>query len=147
MASPLGRLLIVCDGEGLCALEYEGRQPWFQARYHDLSEYRSRLQAYFDGDYAALDGIQVSLRGTPFQKRVWTALRAIPAGTTASYGEIAAKLGPPSVARAVGQANSRNPVAIVVPCHRVVGAGGSLTGYSGGLERKRWLLAHEGVRR
>ena len=146
MDSPLGKLVMVRDDEGLCGLGYEECEARLRARRHDLGEFRSRLQAYFAGKLAALDDIRVSLRGTPFQKRVWNALRSIPAGKTASYLEIAAKISPPSVARAVGQANARNPVAIVVPCHRVVGADGSLPGYAGGVERKRWLLTHEGAR-
>ena len=146
MESPLGMLVMVWDDEGLCALGYGECEARPTARRHDLGEYRTCLQAYFAGELGALDAIRVSLRGTPFQKRVWNALRSIPAGKTASYLEIAAKISPPSVARAVGQANARNPVAIVVPCHRVVGADGSLTGYAGGVERKRWLLTHEGAR-
>jgi methylated-DNA-[protein]-cysteine S-methyltransferase len=107
----------------------------------------ARLRAYLDGDLAALAGAPVEPAcaggGTPFQRRVWAALREIPAGATTTYGALAARLGVPGAARAVGLANGRNPVAIAVPCHRVVGAGGALTGYAGGLERKRWLLAHE----
>jgi methylated-DNA-[protein]-cysteine S-methyltransferase len=105
---------------------------------------RHRLQAYLAGD-GNLDDIPVSTGGTLFQQQVWLGLRSIPAGTVITYGEFAAKLGKPTACRAVGMTNSLNPVAIVLPCHRVIGAKGNLTGYAGGLERKRWLLQHEGV--
>ena len=107
---------------------------------------RTAFEAYFAGDLTALDALEVETAGTPFQKDVWAALRKIPAGQTLSYGALAAKLGREKAVRAVGLANGANPIGIVVPCHRVIGADGSLTGYGGGLERKRWLLAHEGVR-
>jgi O-6-methylguanine DNA methyltransferase len=102
-----------------------------------------QLNAYFAGDRTTFD-IDLSMAGTPFQQRVWNALRDIPYGQTVSYGELADTLGQPSASRAVGLANGKNPVGIIVPCHRVVGADGSLTGYGGGLERKRWLLDFEG---
>jgi methylated-DNA-[protein]-cysteine S-methyltransferase len=95
------------------------------------------------GHTAVLDSLEVETAGTPFQRTVWHALREIPAGATMSYGALAKRIGRPSAVRAVGLANGANPIGIVVPCHRVVGADGSLTGYGGGLERKRWLLAHE----
>jgi methylated-DNA-[protein]-cysteine S-methyltransferase len=103
----------------------------------------SRLEAYFGGDLAALDGIEVELEGTDFQRRVWAELRKIPAGQTISYGELARRIGRPRAVRACGRANATNPVGLVVPCHRVIGADGSLTGYAGGIERKKWLLEHE----
>lgn len=103
------------------------------------------LGRYFDGHLGVLDTVSVELNGTPFQKQVWHALRRIPCGTTISYAELARRIGNPSSVRAVGTANGANPVAIVVPCHRVIGSDGSLTGYGGGLDRKRWLLAHEGL--
>lgn len=102
------------------------------------------LEAYFAGVHAPFDGLPLAPTGTDFQQRVWSALREIPHGCTESYGEIARRIGSPGAARAVGSANHENPLAIVVPCHRVVGANGHLTGYAGGLDRKRWLLAHEG---
>jgi methylated-DNA-[protein]-cysteine S-methyltransferase len=105
----------------------------------------SALRRYLAGDLAALDGIEVDGPGTPFQRRVWAELRRIPAGSAISYGELARRVGNPRAVRAVGAANGANPVAVVVPCHRVVAASGDLWGYGGGLERKRWLLAHEGV--
>ena len=153
--SPLGTILLVGDGSRLVALDYEGYEGRMRrllatryARYR-LREARPPesltrpLRDYLAGDLGALDAIDPELGGTPFQRRVWAALREIPPGETRSYGALAARLGRPGASRAVGLANARNPVAIVVPCHRVVGADGSLTGYAGGLERKRWLLAHE----
>ena len=107
---------------------------------------REALECYFEGDMAAFEGIEAAARGTAFQERVWAALRKIPAGRTASYAEIAERIGQPTAVRAVGLANGRNPVPIVIPCHRVIGRDGSLTGFGGGLERKAWLLRHEGAR-
>jgi len=104
---------------------------------------RARLAAWFTGELRALDGIAIELVGSDFQRRVWSALRAIPPGATTSYGALARTLGRPTAARAVGAANGANPLWLVVPCHRALGANGALTGYGGGLERKRWLLAHE----
>jgi methylated-DNA-[protein]-cysteine S-methyltransferase len=101
------------------------------------------LRAYFEGELSALDGLVAAPVGTPFQRQVWAALCTIPCGTTLSYSELARRIGNPSAVRAVGLANGANPVAIVVPCHRVIGANGTLTGYGGGLDRKRWLLTHE----
>ncbi len=100
---------------------------------------------YFNGEVGVLDAIPVELNGTPFQKNVWQALRRIPAGTTISYAALAKRIGDPSAVRAVGTANGANPVAVIVPCHRVIGSNGRLTGYGGGLDRKQWLLEHEGV--
>jgi len=156
LTSPVGTIMIVADGDQLCALdfaEYEQRMmTLLQRRYGpvhltqttDLCGFSSRVRAYFTGDYHCLDEIPVSTGGTTFQQRVWSALRTIPVGTTMTYGELAATLGKPTAYRAVGAANALNPVAIVLPCHRVVGADASLTGYAGGLERKQWLLQHEG---
>jgi methylated-DNA-[protein]-cysteine S-methyltransferase len=115
--------------------EWERDDVWFKP-------FTSQLDAYFAGELQQFD-VPLSLEGTPFQQRVWEALQGIPYGTTASYGELASRVGNPNASRAVGLANGRNPVAIIVPCHRVIGAGGSLTGYGGGLERKSWLLEHE----
>jgi len=106
---------------------------------------RASLARYFAGDLTALDAIPIQTGGTAFQRELWAALREIPAGRTMSYGALAAKIGRPSAIRAAGAANGANPVGVVVPCHRVIGADASLTGYGGGLERKRWLLCHEGV--
>jgi methylated-DNA-[protein]-cysteine S-methyltransferase len=101
------------------------------------------LDAYFAGDVTALDALRVTPRGTDFQRRVWAALRAIPAGATASYADIARAVGSPRAVRAVGAANGANPVSLILPCHRIIGSDGSLTGYGGGIDRKKWLLAHE----
>ena len=103
------------------------------------------LERYFAGELGALDGLEVDFYGTEFQRRVWTALRSVAPGHTASYAEIANGIGAPSATRAVGAANGANPIAIVVPCHRIIGTSGTLVGYGGGLDRKRWLLEHEGI--
>ena len=135
--------------------DYDSRMRQLLTRYHGAVELQAgpaplsvtdKLSAYFAGDHLAVTGIVVAAAGTPFQRLVWDALRSIPAGRTMSYGAIAASLGKPGASRAVGLANGANPVAIVVPCHRVIGADASLTGFGGGLHRKRWLLEHEGVR-
>lgn len=105
----------------------------------------ARVRAYFAGDLQVIEGIETDGGGTGFQRRVWAELKRIPCGTTISYGEVAARLGDRNATRAVGLANGRNPISVVVPCHRVIGADGSLTGYGGGIARKKWLLAHEGV--
>ena len=157
VASPIGEVLVVSDGRSLRAVEFvayrdrmerllvrQGLGTRFQER-DDPQGFASALRAYFDGRLDALDDLPVEAGGTPFQRAVWTALRAIPLGSTRSYGALAAHIGRPRAVRAVGAANGLNPVAIVVPCHRVIGANGRLTGYAGGIDRKRWLLAHEGV--
>ena len=109
------------------------------------SRARRALEAYFAGELAALATIPVAFSGTEFQRAVWGALCEIPVGKTTSYGALAAKIGRPKAVRAVGAANGANPIAVIVPCHRVIGSDDSLTGYGGGMERKRWLLRHEGV--
>jgi O-6-methylguanine DNA methyltransferase len=157
--SPIGTVAIVVDERGaLCALDFadcrERMRALLAARYgdeplvpaNDPGGHATRLRAYLAGDLGAFAGAQLAPGGTPFQREVWEALRRIPVGRTRSYGEIAASLGRPGAARAVGAANARNPVALAIPCHRVLGAGGALNGYAGGLERKRWLLRHEGAR-
>jgi methylated-DNA-[protein]-cysteine S-methyltransferase len=106
---------------------------------------RRAFEDYFAGDIRALERLPVETVGTAFQRKVWAALKRIPAGETRSYGQLAAAIGEPDAARAVGLANGQNPIAIVIPCHRVIGADGSLTGFGGGLPRKRWLLTHEGA--
>ena len=106
---------------------------------------RLALTAYFDGDLGGIDRLDCATGGTEFQRTVWAALRDIPAGRTESYGQLAARIGRPAAVRAVGLANGANPIGLIVPCHRVIGADGSLTGYGGGIERKRWLLNHEGA--
>jgi methylated-DNA-[protein]-cysteine S-methyltransferase len=148
ISSPLGDLLATRDDEGITGLYLPtGKHPvtpkaeWERddAAFTDL---RSELGEYFAGTRQSFD-VPLHARGTEFQRRVWQALREIPYGETASYGETAAAIGAPTASRAVGLANGQNPISIVVPCHRVVGANGSLTGYGGGLEAKQWLLAHE----
>ncbi len=155
--TPIGTILLVTDDVALWALDFaEKWQKLLQrltAQYGEvvlkpaIAPHRctSLIQDYFAGEYNALVRIPVRTSGTPFQQQVWSALRDIPPGTTLSYGALATRLGKPGAARAVGMANARNPVAIVVPCHRVIGGNATLTGYSGGLERKLWLLRHEGV--
>lgn len=151
MPSPVGRLRLLGDGEALCALYLEDEDaaaPDPQYRRDDgvFAVAREQLQAYFAGHLRLFD-LPLAAGGTPFQQTVWRALREIPYGQTLSYGELAARIGQPGAARAVGLANGQNPLAIVVPCHRVIGARGALTGYAGGLARKRWLLTHEASHR
>ncbi len=155
--TPTGRMLMVTLDDGrLCALDWEDHEDRMRQllrRYNGggfrlcersrVSNAARALQAYFEGDFAAIAGLPTAARGTDFQCEVWEALRSIPIGTTTSYGALAAQIGRPKAMRAVGLANGANPISIVVPCHRVIGADSSLTGYGGGLERKRWLLAHE----
>jgi O-6-methylguanine DNA methyltransferase len=154
--APLAKLLLVTDGDGrLRSLEFADHRPrmlrLLKLHYGDVALERraapkSVLQAlddYFAGSFASLDELEIATGGTPFQRAVWRAVRKIPAATTQSYGQIAAEIGHPKASRAVGAANGSNPIAIVVPCHRVIGSDGTLTGYGGGLPRKRWLLAHE----
>jgi methylated-DNA-[protein]-cysteine S-methyltransferase len=158
LQTPIGVALLVTDIDGaLRALDWED----FESRMRELlrlqygtpvlqharapDDIRSALSRYFQGELASLSAIKWRVAGTAFQRKVWTALTAIPAGTTISYGRLAARLAMPKAIRAVGLANGSNPISVVVPCHRVIGANGSLTGYGGGLPRKRWLLEHEGV--
>jgi methylated-DNA-[protein]-cysteine S-methyltransferase len=158
LQTPIGVVLLVTDIDGvLRALDWED----FESRMRELlrlqcgapllqttpapDQIRAALNGYFAGDLDCLKMIKWRVAGTAFQRKVWTALRTIPAGTTVSYGRLAAQLGMPKAVRAVGLANGANPISVVVPCHRVIGANGSLTGYGGGLPRKRWLLEHEGV--
>lgn len=158
VATPVGEVLLVTDGQGavraLDFADYEARMMRLLGRHSPGSALvdgrapvpaRRAVEAYFAGDVRALDGLTVKTSGTEFQRTVWAALRAIPAGETRSYGQLAAAIGSPRAVRAAGLANGQNPIAVIVPCHRVIGANGTLTGYAGGLERKRWLLRHEGV--
>ena len=158
LPTPIGDLFIVADREGRLRATFwtddeqdlrrvlerqcSGAQIEFEPAIdpHGLT---SALRAYFAGDLHVIDHLPVEAAGTPFQREVWRALRDIPCGTTISYGELARRIGRPAAVRAVGLANGSNPIGVVVPCHRVIGSNGSLTGYGGGVERKRWLLDHE----
>jgi methylated-DNA-[protein]-cysteine S-methyltransferase len=159
--TPTGRMLVVSDDQGrLRAVDWEDHEERMQrllGRYYRKSRLllrevsrpsapRQALDAYFAGELGAIDELTTATNGTEFQRQVWSALRRIPSGSALSYGALATEIGRPAAVRAVGLANGANPIAIVVPCHRVVGANSSLTGYGGGLERKRWLLTHEGER-
>ena len=158
LSTPIGTALLVTDADGhLRALDWED----YEARMKELlrlhygavnltparapRDMRMALSGYFKGDLDRLEAIRWRVAGTPFQQKVWRALSKIPAGTTMSYGALAAKIKLPSAVRAVGHANGSNPISVVLPCHRLIGANGSLVKYGGGLERKRWLLQHEGV--
>lgn len=158
LKSPIGELVGYVREGALCALDFgdrdESNHAQLERRFGAIDvregtgarEARRRLEAYLGGDLEALDAIAVDLGGTEFQAKVWAALRRIPAGRTVSYSDLAAAVGSPSAVRAVGTANGRNPVPVVVPCHRVVCSDGTLGGYGGGLDRKRWLLDHEKAR-
>ena len=156
LASPVGEVLVATDADGAVRAldfhDYEARLRRLLIRHYGAVELvegrapepvRQAIQAWFDGDLTALDAVSIRTGGTDFQRSVWKALRDIPAGETRTYGQLAAAIGAPRAVRAVGLANGANPVGVIVPCHRVIGANGTLTGYAGGLERKRWLLAHE----
>jgi methylated-DNA-[protein]-cysteine S-methyltransferase len=160
ISTPLGDMLALASNDGLCALEFTGpgqRLTRLDARLHrhfpphdvvdaetgTIARTRRWLAAYFAGVSADTDDLPLDMRGAAFEKRVWQALRTIPAGSTTSYGAIARALGDVGASRAVGAANGANPIAVIVPCHRVIGASGSLVGYGGGLDRKTWLLDHE----
>jgi methylated-DNA-[protein]-cysteine S-methyltransferase len=169
ITTPLGEMLALASSDGLCALEFihvnrrdqtaatEGTMTRLQARLrrwfppHEivdadtpvLTRTRAWLSRYFDGAAADVGDLPIDMHGAPFEKRVWQALLEIPAGETMSYGGIAKMLGSANASRAVGAANGANPIAIIVPCHRVIGSSGALTGYGGGLDRKTWLLNHE----
>lgn len=156
--TPIGPLTLAARSGRICLLHFGADQASARAslaRWYgelavttvpDPAGAATVLEHYFAGELDALDTVDVEMNGTPFQKRVWAALREVKAGTTASYSQVAAAVGSPAAVRAVGAANGANPVAVVVPCHRIIGANGSLTGYGGGMERKQWLLRHEGGR-
>ena len=159
LASPIGEIQLVTDDLGVVrALDFSShdeRMRTLMGRYYRGAELktgtapadvREAIGAYFDGRLDALDGVAWATNGTDFQQSVWAGLCTIPVGETLSYKGLAERLGRPSAMRAVGMANGANPVAIIVPCHRVIGADQSLTGYGGGADRKRWLLRHEGAR-
>lgn len=157
--TPVGPMLALATDQALCALEFSqtGRMTRLDARLMRwfaspqvvegsnkvIDSVRNWLDRYFAGLDADATALPLDMRGAPFELEVWKALRQIPPGTTTSYGAIARQVESPGAARAVGMANGANPVAIIVPCHRVIGANGALTGYGGGLDRKTWLLEHE----
>lgn len=159
LPTPIGDLVLICDEAGrLRATDwthYRERMHRLLARHYgehvtltparDPFGLASAMAAYFEGELHAIDSLSVATEGTAFQKIVWQALRAIPAGQTVSYGDLALRLGKPTAVRAVGLANGANPIGIVVPCHRVIGADGELTGFGGGLPTKRFLLQLEGA--
>lgn len=146
VGSPVGPLTLLADGAALAGLYLQDQRhrPDLTGRRDDdlLPDVRRQLDEWFAGSRTHFD-VEISLQGTEFQRSVWSALQAVPYAETCSYADLAREVGRPAATRAVGLANGRNPVSIVVPCHRVVGASGSLTGYGGGLERKAWLLDHE----
>ena len=155
--SPIGELVGYLREGALCAVDFAGRddaRALLQRRFGDVelrerdgaSDAQRLLEAYLSGELRALDAIRVDTGGTEFQRKVWEALRRIPAGRTTSYSELAGEIGAPSAVRAVGTANGSNPVPVIIPCHRVVRTDGTLGGYGGGLDRKRWLLDHERAR-
>ena len=156
--TPIGELAIVADEEDrLRAMEWTdhdhrmdralrlhyGADGYALKSCQNPAGLSATMRAYFSGDTRAIDAIKVATGGTDFQKSVWSVLRDIPCGETITYATLAARIGKPKAVRAAGHANGDNPVSVVVPCHRVVGSDGSLTGYGGGIERKRWLLVHE----
>ncbi len=160
LATPVGELVIVADGDGrLRAIDwtdhetrmrrlldrYYGRVRYTLSPARDPDGLTRAMGSYFKGDIAVIDTLPVETTGTPFQRSVWQALRKIRRGTTISYAELARRIGNPRAVRAAGLANGQNPIGIVVPCHRVIGSNGTLTGYGGGLPRKKWLLEHEGA--
>ena len=160
LQTPIGELLIVADEAGRLRTidwtDHEARMRQLLDRAYGKDGYRldpardpggltTAMRAYFKGDLAAIDKLPVEAPGTPFQKSVWHELRKIRRGRTISYAELARRVGKPKAVRAAGLANGQNPISIVVPCHRVIGSDGTLTGYGGGLPRKQWLLQHEGA--
>jgi methylated-DNA-[protein]-cysteine S-methyltransferase len=157
LESPIGTIVLISDGEALRVLDFvdceERMQRLLKLHYgerrlvqsRESLGLRRRLESYFAGELTSVEAIAVRTEGTPFQQRVWAELRTIAAGTTLSYGALAKRIGKPGASRAVGLANGSNPIAIVVPCHRVIGSTGALTGYGGGMQRKKWLLEHEGA--
>lgn len=148
MDTPLGPLTLVWTKKGLSGAYFKTQRP---ANLLDGQKggqdnpYRKSFDAYFRGDKDPFKDMPLDMKGTDFQKKVWALLLKIPAGETCSYGDLACALGRPTASRAVGWANGQNPISIAVPCHRVIGKDGTLTGYAGGLKRKAWLLEHEGA--
>jgi len=161
LATPIGELIVIADRQGRLRTidwtDHEARMKQLLDRHYGKGRYTltpkrdpggltSAMRRYFKGEIGVLKELAVTTAGTPFQQSVWKALRRIKDGTTISYAELARRIGRPRAVRAAGLANGQNPISIVVPCHRVIGSNGSLTGYGGGLTRKKWLLEHEGVK-
>ena len=158
VASPIGQILVVTNADKLCSVDFEDYEnrmmTLLRKRYGGISLKTAinpegvcdRIRAYLAGDLHSLDDIPTETGGTLFQQQVWQALRTIPPGSVITYGALAKQLGRPKAVRAVGMINGLNPISIVLPCHRVIGANSKLTGYAGGLTRKQWLLTHEGIR-
>jgi len=147
--SPLGPLLLAGDHQGLHLIHMDAAQPWelpgeWQPAGGQLDDVARQLDEYFAGQREVFE-VALAPLGTPFQREVWQALQRIPYGTTCSYSDLAEQIGRPRAVRAVGTANGANPIAIIVPCHRVIGSNGTLTGYAGGVERKQMLLELEGA--
>jgi methylated-DNA-[protein]-cysteine S-methyltransferase len=157
IVTPLGEMVLIARDGVLLLLEFDDSKDRYmreiKARFGDEELQKASnpvglsdiVRDYFAGNLHAIDSLKADGGGTAFEKKVWAELRAIPCGVTKSYGEIARKLGDINLSRAVGTANGKNPIAIVVPCHRVIGSNGAMTGYAGGLHRKQWLLRHEGA--
>ena len=154
--SPVGMLRIGTIGQTLCLVTFDDQEEHrgiiekhmadCQVQNGDCPKpVKQALDAYFQGEFDLLDALEINPHGTAFQTRVWDAVRGVRAGRTTSYGEIAGQIGNPKAVRAVGRANGQNPLVLVVPCHRIIGKSGSLVGYGGGLDRKKWLLNHEGA--
>jgi methylated-DNA-[protein]-cysteine S-methyltransferase len=156
LETPIGPLFLAAHGDRVCLLYFGAKEKaaradldrWYPGAkiepHPDPAGAAAKLHRYFEGDLSAVDDVEVEMNGTPFQREVWAALRRVKAGETTSYAEIARRIGRAAAVRAVGAANGANPVSIIVPCHRIVGTNGTLTGYGGGLDRKEWLLRHEG---
>ena len=156
LESPIGLVRAAATERGICAVDFDNRwdevRGRLRARFKEIEETGGdpfgaapRLKRYFDGEPEQFEGLALDEAGTPFQLSVWSALRRIERGQTWSYAQLAAHIGRPKAVRAVGATNGRNPIAIITPCHRVIGKAGELRGYAGGLDRKRWLLELEGV--
>jgi methylated-DNA-[protein]-cysteine S-methyltransferase len=160
LPTPAGEMIVIADAEGNLRVidwtEHEDRMKLLLDRQYGKGNYTlkpardpgglsSAMRRYFKGDLSVIDRLPTKTAGTPFQRSVWKALRKIKCGSTISYAELARRIGKPRAVRAVGLANGQNPISVVVPCHRVIGSNGSLTGYGGGLPRKKWLLEHEGA--
>jgi methylated-DNA-[protein]-cysteine S-methyltransferase len=158
--TPIGDMILIARDGLLLLLEFEAASDRLEremkARFKEFDTYEltptknpfgfsDKIRAYYAGELGVIDDLPADGGGTTFEKRVWVELRRIPRGETISYGQLAKRIGKPDAMRAVGLANGKNPISIVVPCHRVIGADGSLTGYGGGLHRKEWLLRHEGA--